>query len=38
MISKGYQEPNYNKPSAGYTSSNFFGGNPNTYVNPWSKS
>ncbi len=37
MISKGYQEPNYNKPSAGYTSSNFFGGNPNTYVNPWSR-
>ena len=36
LISSGYQAPNYSTAGAGYSNDNFFGGNPNTYVNPWS--
>ena len=36
LITSGYQAPNYSTAGAGYSNDNFFGGNPNTYVNPWS--
>jgi len=36
LVTQGYQEPNYSISGAGYTATNFFGGNPDTYVNPWS--
>ena len=36
LVTSGYQAPNYSTAGAGYSNDNFFGGNPNTYVNPWS--
>jgi|TARA_R110002020_G_scaffold428549_1_gene638110 hypothetical protein len=36
-VSGGYEQANYSQAGAGYNPTNFFGGNPNTYVNPWSK-
>ena len=36
LVTSGYQAPNYSTAGAGYSNDNFFGGNPDTYVNPWS--